>query len=318
MGCAGCYVDATPNGPSLSLADAKAAIDSLAELGVFHIALGGGEALLHSDLFEIAEYARGRGMIPNLTTSGAGLTPKLVERCTVFGQINVSIDGVGQGRGTVSFESAVAALKQLRAIKREVGINCVVSRSTFDGIGDVVRMAKKLKLSEVELLRFKPSGRGVRLFEKENLTPEQGNRIYHRALWLAFRHRIRVKLDCSFAPMIFAHRPSKRVAQFLGVVGCEGGNILASILPNGQVTGCSFGGPDEGSALIPGKLPEVWNKGFGAFRDYVKNAPEPCRSCEYLSLCKGGCRVVAKAAGDWFAPDPGCPKVQAYRSALVP
>jgi radical SAM protein with 4Fe4S-binding SPASM domain len=313
-GCRGCYVDATPDGPELSAADAKAALQALAAAGVFHVALGGGEALDHQGLFEIAAHARSLGIVPNLTTSGRGMTAALAARCRVFGQINVSVDAIGLARGRVSFGEAERALVLLRAAKREVGINCVVSRSTYDGIGEVVRLARRLRLSEVELLRFKPSGRGAPLFAREDLTPEQGRGIYRRALWLAVRHRIRVKLDCSFAPMVFAHRPSKRAAEFLGVVGCEGGNILASVMPDGGVTGCSFGGPVEGNALEEGGFARAWEGGFAAFRDHARTAPEPCRSCEYLSLCKGGCRVVAQAAGSWSDPDPGCPRVQAFRA----
>jgi radical SAM protein with 4Fe4S-binding SPASM domain len=314
VGCRGCYVDAKPRGDEMSLEEARRAIDALARQGVFHVAMGGGETLHHDQLFEIAAYARSRGIVPNLTTSGQGMTEILAERCRVFGQINVSVDAVGASRGSLSFADAERALRMLRAAKKEVGINCVVSRSSYDGIGAVVRFAKKLRLSEVELLRFKPAGRGAPLFAKEDLLPAQARGIYRRALWLSLRHRIRVKLDCSFAPMIFAHRPSRRAAAFLGVVGCEGGNILASVMPDGQIVGCSFGGPNEGNVLDHGTLSAAWTTGFGAFRNYRKNAPEPCRSCEYLELCNGGCRVVAQAAGDWFAPDPGCPKVQEHRA----
>lgn len=317
-GCRGCYVDATADGPELSLPDGKAALQALARAGVFHVALGGGEALDHEGLFALAAFARTLGIVPNLTTSGRGLTAALAGRCRVFGQINVSVDAIGAARGRVSFGQAEEALRLLRSVKREVGINCVVSRSTFEGIGEVVRFARRLRLSEVELLRFKPSGRGAPLFAREDLTPEQGRRIYRKALWLAVRHRIRVKLDCSFAPMVFAHRPSKRAAEFLGVVGCEGGNILASVLPDGGITGCSFGGPVEGNALESGGFARAWEGGFTAFRDHAARAPEPCRSCEYLSLCKGGCRVVAQAAGSWSDPDPGCPRVQAHRAGAPP
>lgn len=312
VGCRGCYVNATPKGDQMTAQQAFRAIDALAAQGVFHIALGGGEAMEHEDLFAIAAYARDKGLVPNLTTSGQGMTPELAERCRVFGQINVSIDAVGANRGSLPFSEAANALRLLRAVKKEVGINCVVSRSSYDGLPAVVRFAKKLRLSEVEFLRFKPAGRGLPIFGDENLLPAQCRGIYRRTLWLAFRHRMRIKLDCSFAPMVFAHSPSRRAAEFLGVVGCEGGNILASVMPNGQLTGCSFGGPEEGSAFETGTVARVWKSGFGAFRDYISRAPEPCRSCHYLSLCKGGCRVVSRAHGDWWAPDPGCPKVQAY------
>ncbi len=315
-GCRSCYVDATPSGPALSLAQAKIAIDRLAVLGVFHVALGGGEALDDEMVFEVAAHARQKGVLPNLTTSGLGMTPALAEKCKVFGQINVSVDGVKdtyrQHRGFDGFKKAERALKLLREVKREVGINCVVSKSTFDHLGDVVAFAKKVKLNEVELLRFKPAGRGIETFDEEDLTEEQARRIFPLAQWLTVRHRLRVKLDCSFAPMVFWHRPSKWVAQFFGVMGCEGGNVLASIMPDGQWKGCSFGGPNEGSVFNANASEQAIESGFTAFRDYVSKAPEPCRSCEYLTLCKGGCRVVAQARGDWWQPDPGCPRVREF------
>jgi radical SAM protein with 4Fe4S-binding SPASM domain len=316
-GCKSCYVDATPQGAALSLTQAKAALDRLAASGVFHVALGGGEALDLDYLFEIAQHARALGILPNLTTAGLTMSPETARRCRVFGQINVSVDGVGAGyrdaRGFDGFARAERALRLLREVKREVGINCVVSRSSFEHLGAVAALAKRLKLNELELLRFKPAGRGIANFAEEDLTEAQAKEIFPLARRLLLRHRVRIKLDCSFAPMVFWHRPSARVARFFGVVGCEGGNLLASVMPDGALTGCSFGGPTEASIFDEAGTRRAFDQGFTAFRDYVSQAAEPCRSCDYLTLCKGGCRVVAKEKGDWWQPDPGCPKVVEHR-----
>ncbi len=322
-GCKGCYVDATPKGEVMSLDDAKRSLDELARLKVFHIALGGGEAMDIEYLFEVADYARTVGIIPNLTTAGLTLTEAQAERCRVFGQINVSVDGVGaayeKARGFDGYDRAERALRLLRAVTRHVGINFVVSRSSYDGIDEVARLAKKLKLSELELLRFKPAGRGGgAMFDAEDLTPEQARGIYPKALRLALRRRLRVKLDCSFAPMVFAHNPPPALASFFGVQGCVGGDVLAAVHPDGVVTGCSFGGPPEADGRQVGEFEAAWKTGFRAFRDYVATAPEPCASCRYLSLCRGGCRVVSAARGQWSDPDPGCPRVQDYRAKNPP
>ena len=48
---------------------------------------------------------------------------------------------------------------------------------------------------------------------------------------------------------------------------------------------------------------------FGAFRTW-RDAAEPCASCHYHDLCRGGCKVVsAHVAGSPAAPDPECPRV---------
>lgn len=315
-GCTGCYVDATPQGAVLPLDDARRILDELAAMGVFHVALGGGEALELDHLFAVAAHARAVGITPNLTTSGLGLDEATAARCAVFGQINVSVDGVGEAyrraRGYDGYRRAERALRLLRAVKEEVGINCVVSRSTFDGLGEVARLVRTLRLNELELLRFKPVGRGLGL--DEELTPAQGRAIYPLARRLMLRHRVRVKLDCSFAPMVFWHRPSAEAAAFLGVQGCVGGDVLAAVAPEGHLMGCSFAGRAEADARAPGAMAAAWESGFDDFRGFVAKAPEPCASCDYLALCRGGCRAVAGAHGAFTAPDPGCPTVQEHRA----
>ena len=71
-GCKGCYTGATPTGAAgeWGLAEWKRAIDALADAGVFHLALGGGESAVLPWLGEIAAHAGARGLVPNLTTSG--------------------------------------------------------------------------------------------------------------------------------------------------------------------------------------------------------------------------------------------------------
>lgn len=314
-GCKGCYVDATPGGAALPFADACRILDELAAMGVFHVALGGGEALELDYLFAVARHARKAGITPNLTTSGLGLDEAAAKECAVFGQINVSVDGVGKAyqdaRGFDGFRHAERALRLLRAVKEEVGVNCVVSRTSYGHVGEVAALVKKLRLNELELLRFKPVGRGARI--DEELTPEQAKGIFPLARRLVFRHRIRVKLDCSFAPMVFWHKPSKAAASFFGVQGCVAGDVLAAVQPEGHLTGCSFTSGIEADARIAGEMSRAWPDGFKAFRDYAAQAQEPCASCEYLTLCRGGCRAVSAAHGAFAAPDPGCPRVHEFR-----
>ncbi|MFN2549206.1 MAG: radical SAM/SPASM domain-containing protein [Myxococcales bacterium] len=315
-GCKGCYVDATPQGAALPFEDACRILDELAAMGVFHVALGGGEALELDYLFAVAAHARSKGITPNLTTSGLGVDEAAARKCAVFGQINVSVDGVGpayeKARGFDGFRHAERALRLLRAVKPEVGVNCVVSRSSFDQVPEVARLVRNLRLNELELLRFKPVGRGARL--DEELTQEQARELFPMARRLVFRHRIRVKLDCSFAPMVFWHKPSRTAAAFFGVQGCVGGDVLAAVQPEGAFTGCSFTAQAAADARVEGSMKTAWPGAFREFRDYVAAAPEPCASCDYLRLCRGGCRAVSAAHGAFAAPDPGCPRVQEYRA----
>ena len=318
--CSYCYTDAGPDGdPGPGLESARRMLEALARMKVFHVALGGGESILRDDLFVLAEYARSLELVPNLTTSGVGFTDEIVERCRVFGQINVSIDGVGSlhrtSRGETSFGAADRALRRLIDAGIPAGINTVLSRQNIDGLEALVAYAAEVGANEVELLRLKPAGRAKEVYLERRLTDAQHLELLPRVLELARRHRLHLKLDCSFAPMICAHDPPLEVLKAFSVVGCDGGNSLGAIMPDGAVSGCSFSPSQE---LDGERIDAVWNSSavLNRFRDFQALAPEPCRSCAYRSVCKGGCHVVASfITGDFDVPDPECPRVIAHHRA---
>ena len=324
-GCKGCYTAATPAGlpHELGLEGWKRSIDALAEAGVFHLALGGGESATLPWLGELVEHARMRGVVPNLTTSGLYDDETLARLCGFaarFGQINVSMDGVGETyaavRGMDGFAQADRALLALRARNDDVGINAVLTRASFDDLPALFSYAKKSRVSQLELLRFKPAGRGRREYDAQRMTDEQTSRVLPTVLRLALRHRMRVRLDCSMVPFIAQHRPSPRLLRWLSIYGCAGGDHLVAAKADGALTACSFAPPPSEGAQVDA-LGEYWNTdgAFGAFREWA-GAEAPCSSCEYLSLCRGGCRVVSlHLTGRLSAPDPECPRVRAHAAS---
>ncbi len=315
-GCTGCYTGASPQGApnELDLDGWKRAIDALAELGVFHLALGGGESAVLPWLGDIVEHARARGLVPNLTTSGLAGLDRVLGLADRFGQVNVSIDGLGatyaKVRGFDGFARADAAVVALRERTRNVGINVVVTRHNFDELDAIFAYAKRRKLNEVELLRFKPSGRGARAFGDQTCSDAQHRAFLPTILAGARKHRLRVRVDCSYTPMIAHHAPDPALLARLAVYGCTGGDFLVGVKPNGAVTACSFAAPAPERPQAHA-LAAYWPRpdAFGAFRTW-RTAAEPCASCTYHHLCRGGCKVVsAHVAGDASAPDPECPRV---------
>jgi radical SAM protein with 4Fe4S-binding SPASM domain len=316
-GCTGCYTGASPQGAprEWGLVEWKRAIDALADAGVFHVALGGGESAALPWLGELADHARQRGIIPNLTTSGLEGLDALVAIADRFGQINVSLDGLGATyaavRGFDGFARADAAIRKLRAVKREVGINVVVTRHNFDELDGVFAYAAERRLSEIELLRFKPSGRGAAAYRDQCCSDAQHRAFLPTILAAAKRHRVRVKVDCSYTPMLAHHKPDRALLAELAVYGCTGGDFLVGAKPDGRLTACSFAASPTSRPAVT-DLGAYWSdpEAFGAFRAWRSDAREPCRSCSYHDLCRGGCKVVsAHVAGDLSAPDPECPRV---------
>lgn len=322
VGCQGCYTGATPSGGAREWGAEEwmRAIDKLADQGVFHLALGGGESATLPWLGDIARHARRRGLTPNLTTSGLYGLDALLPIADLFGQINVSIDGLGPTyaavRGVDGFAAADRAVRRLRKVKREVGINVVVTRANFGELDEILAYAGRRRLAEVELLRFKPAGRGAATFAHLTCSDAQ-----HRAFWplvqrAARRHRVRVRVDCSYTPMLVHHRLDRRLLEQLAVYGCTAGDFLVGAKATGALSACSFTPVAEGRPAVD-QIGDYWTRpeAFGAFRSW-RDADEPCRSCSYHTLCRGGCKAVSlHVLGDARAPDPECPRVVDYRRA---
>ncbi|MCK4760815.1 MAG: radical SAM protein, partial [Candidatus Aminicenantes bacterium] len=316
--CEHCYMDGgDPDPGELDTAAFKSALDVLAGMKVFHIALGGGEALERDDLFEIAAYARQTGLIPNLTVSGAQITEQVARQMTVFGQVNISVDGIDDDyaayRGKEMFPAADRAFDYLTAAGVPTGINCVIGKKNFAGIEQLFRYAKKKKLNEIEFLRLKPAGRGKSLYLQERSTYEQNIQLTPLLAKWSQKYKITAKIDCSFVPMYCYHRPPVELLEGLATYGCEAGNVLLGARSDGSVSGCSF---LENLGISVFDLPAAFGDPGGVFRSlrsWPERAVEPCLSCEYLRICKGGCHGVSQyVSGNFDAPDPDCPFVVEY------
>lgn len=318
VGCKGCYTDSSGRGTDLSTDYWRGVIDQLAVMGVFHLAMGGGESTLRADLFELAAHARSRGVVPNLTTNGLGLTEALAEKCRVFGQINVSLDGLGSVyadvRGFDGFGKADRGIRLLLAAGNKPGINCVITRSNIEHVETIISYADELGLSEVEFLRFKPTGRGKTRYADLSVPSARHQKFMtDMRVWMD-QYTVPLKIDCSFVPFLCDQSPDPELLARFGVHGCEAGNVLAAVQPEGTYSACSFVDEPAGQAV---NMRGEWkdNKQLSQFRGFTANPPAPCSSCRYIETCRGGCHVVSEhVTGERMAPDPECPRVIHYRT----
>ena len=311
--CGHCYMDSGERDAGEMSAEAfRKSVDLLAAMGVFHMALGGGEALERPDFFELASYVRERGIVPNLTTNGILMTREMAAKCVIFGQVNVSLDAAdilkGVNQGPEAPAGGVWAVELLLEAGVKVGVNFVVTRQNIDQLDTVLSFAGERGLTDVEFLRLKPTGRGKIDYFERRLTPAQNREFYPMIRRLSREYDVPAKIDCSFVPMFCWHRPDKALMEQFSVYGCEAGNVLLGVRSDGRFAGCSFLSGEESIF----ELPRLWSgsENLSRLRGWSDRAPEPCRSCDYLDICKGGCRAVAGfVAGNFDAVDPECPFV---------
>jgi radical SAM protein with 4Fe4S-binding SPASM domain len=311
--CDGCYMDSSAGcNNELTTEEWKHHFKTLRDMGVFHVALGGGEAFERDDFGELVSYCRTIGLVPNLTTNGQSIGEKEVAICRQMGQVNISIDGIND-RFTIngrqgSFEKADNAISLLKKAGVHIGINCVVSCKNYPFLIEVIEYASRRKLNEVEFLKYKPSGRGRQLYDEYALSQEMIREFYPMLLRFSKKYKMEIKIDCSFIPALAYHKPPKDELEKLAVTGCDGGNLLMAVRSDGSFSGCSF---MENSEPVS-EIKDRWRKSehLNNFRKLVNCAKEPCKSCEYLETCRCGCRAVSVyKTGDVFAPDPECPFV---------
>ncbi len=321
VACTGCYLDA---GPTRAPADPthaalRAALREAAALGVFEVAFGGGEAVLRDDLLDLAAEARALGLVPNLTTSGFGVTPERAARMAgLFGQVNVSLDGLGaiyeDVRGWDGASVGLRALATLRDAGLRTGVNTVLSARNWDGLDALADALLAAGVSEWQWVRFKPTGRGADSYADLALRPEQALELLPRALALEARTGLTLRTDCALVPFLAAHDPPPELLERLGVTGCVGGESLWTRKADGAWTPCSFAEEPELTSRDVGDMATLWvdSPSLRDWRTYADSAPEPCASCAYRAVCRGGCRIVARhVGGSPWAPDPECPRVLA-------
>lgn len=314
MGCKTCYnLSGSSAQDELSTTEAKRVLDVLAEMRVFTVAFGGGEPLARPDLFELAHYARQRGIVPTLTTNGYYIDRRTARQCRIFSHIHVSVDGVGETyeavRGVDGFAHAARALELLTNSGVSVGVNCVVCSANFDHLEELVRFVLGYRVRDFIFLRLKPGGRARSSYTEMRLNPEQRRLFYPLLKEITLRYGIFSHIDCAMMPFIYWHQPDKGVLDRLAADGCVGGSDIIEIQPDGRVKACSFAADTVGAVF---QLKELWHtaSSLRQFRRWIEDASEPCRSCGYLQFCHGGCHAVAEVlTGDLNAPDPECPLV---------
>lgn len=260
--------------------------------------------------------ARTLGLTPTLTTSGLGVTPARVGKLRGLAQVNVSWDGPAEiyesVRGYRGANAAERAVVVLQDAGIPVGINTVMTRRSFDALDAIASGVDRMGALELQLLRFKPSGRGRLDYLAQRLTREQRRAFPERLEAISQRHDFALRIDCALVPFL-AHRVSADALRTFAVMGCEPGRSLMTVDARGRVSPCSFWSEDPRESLDASS----WEADalLQRFRGYVAALPEPCASCPARAACRGGCRIVSSHVnGDAWTPDPECPRVEAAQA----
>lgn len=277
--CAFCYKSSTVLGKHMAFSDYKNVIDQAASMGTFQVALGGGNPNQHPDFIEILEYTACKGIVPNYTTNGHGLSEEIIETTQKYcGAVAVS-----------AYPPYVETADTItRLIKKgiKVNIHFILNAESIDTAIDWLSDPPEFlsEINAVVFLNYKPSGRKV--FEKKMLrNSSRLDEFFDLAT--SSRRKLKVGFDACCVSGVFARTNASAVM----VDACDAGRFSIYVSEDLKVYPCSFqGGLAEGDKLDDTRsLLDIWTKSQNmvSFRRYFSS--DRCAGCSHKSTCMNGC-----------------------------
>lgn len=321
--CNKCYVsfqNPRYRGKALSLEVIKRVLADLADLGLFHLIVLGGEPMAHRDFFPILERGRDHGFVLSTSTNGTLLTPKRAEQLAcLMDRVQVSLDGPSatlsellKGKGT--HRKTLQGIDHLRAHPITVILSYVMTpqNASLESIREFLLFAQSREIRNVNLLQYYPSGDHA---DWGKVLGWDQNRELRRGLWQLVSEFPDISISAETSFGFLERQPRNVLGKQAASLGCDCGRRRVSVYPNGDVVPCDFLAQDN--AFVAGNVHDldigtIWRKSpvLRAFRERSGESFMPCAECSHRGQCLAGCAAMAwRANGKTESPDPRCPQV---------
>jgi len=300
--CPHCYneVDRFPM-PSLSLNNWYIVLDKVAELGIPHVILTGGEATLHPDLREIIQYADQLGMIVGMNSNGrhisnepymqqlaeSGLNHIQITLGSCYPEVHNLVMGVD------SFSQTVRGIESALKSGIHVITNTTLMQLNMDHAEEIIDFLYDKGIRTFAMNGMIYSGGGFShptAIPANELAPllvrvrDHAKNLGMRFLWYTPTEY------CRLSP----------VELEIGAKRCNAGEYSLCIEPNGDVLPCQSYYVSSGN-ILHDSWQDIWNSDLlVSFRNReddprLYGLPEICWDCPDLPLCGGGCRIEREA-----------------------
>jgi radical SAM protein len=338
LACHHCRASATPNAlpGTLTHDEGIDLIDQVVGFGRPYpiLVMTGGDCLLREDLWELVDYAKGKGIPVALSPSVTPmLTDEAIDRIASSGinAVSISLDGARAEthenvRGIPGhFPKTLQAIKRLKDAGLTVQINTTVMRDNVDEMAEIAKILIDLGVDIWEVFFLVHVGRGV---ATGALTPQEHEDVCH-FLWDAshygfivrtvegpfFRRVVKERREGGVGPDSELYRRlSSQLAATCGPTKVRPSAHTAATRDGKGIVFIAYDGEVYPAGFLPLGLGSVRDKPLAEiYRDTpvlidirAAKFSGRCGVCEYADLC-GGSRARAWAeTGDVLAEDSAC------------
>lgn len=330
--CRHCYINA-PDAlmGELSHEEAISIIDQIAECGVYHLLLSGGEPLLRKDFWSLVDHALEKEIqIDQVYTNGWLLTDEMLDQFEARGlkpEFFISYDGLGWHdwmRGVKGAEQATLdALARCERRGFPTGVEMCIHRGNANVIRESINLLAKTGTRSIKCSGVSPT----ELWRQNSEGNDMSMEGYFDAVlqYLPRYFEDGMPVNVLFGGVVSLYKGSTDywcVAEFdEGSDECLKRHICGAvrsscyIAPDGRLLPCMpiAAGPEQN--LFP-KVQEIdlqqalKDSFFMEFADRrvsdLLAACKTCRECPHHLCCGGGCRADAVTGGEHnlMGPDP--------------
>ena len=324
LACRHCRAEAHPEPypGELSTAEARRLIDTFPQVGNPIIIFTGGDPMLRPDVYDLAAYAKDRGLRCVMSPNGTLITPEKARLIAEAGiqRCSISIDGPDAAshdafRGVPgAFAASLRGIEDLKRAGVEFQINTTVTKGNLEDFKKIFDLCERIGAAAWHIFLLVPMGRASNL-DEEVISAREYENVLH---WFYdFRKTTRMHLKATCAPQYYRILRQRARAEGLPVTpdvfgmdamtrGCLGGTGFCFISHVGQVQPCGYLTLDCGNVRET-PFPEIWKhaKPFLQFRNQAEYKGK-CGVCEFHKVC-GGCRARAWSMhGDYLGEEPLC------------
>lgn len=333
LNCVHCYATATSQKlpGEIDTEAGKRLIDDLAAFDVPVILFSGGEPLMRKDLFELARYARGKGIRVAISTNGTLITKDIASNLKDIGfaEVGISLDGIGQNndrfRGkTGAYQAALDGIRTCVKLDMRVSLRLTMTAYNYQDIPAILKLTEDEGIPRICFYHLAYSGRGGSLREQDinhdqtrsavdlicDTTVDMHRRGLQKEILTVGNHA-----DGVYVYLRALKQDPSRADKIMELLKTNGGNNsgikISAVDDQGNVHPDQFWWHHTLGNALKRKFGDIWMDTseplLGGLRDRKKLLKGRCSHCRFIDICNGNLRVRGEAvSGDVWAEDPAC------------